>query len=124
MPEYWMLTWPIAGRTAQVAKLCEATGWDGLLITDTQCLAAEAMVQLSMCVAATERIKLGTGVTNRSPAILQCWRPHSARCKRNRAAHAARNREGRFVARPHRKVGRDGGGARGIPRQRTSYLRG
>ncbi len=73
MPEFWMLTWPIAGRTAQVAKLCEATGWDGLLITDTQCLAAEAMVQLSMCVAATQRIKLGTGVTNpvtRDPAVL------------------------------------------------------
>lgn len=28
-----MLAWPIAGRTAEVAKLCEATGWDGLLVT-------------------------------------------------------------------------------------------
>ena len=68
-----MLTWPTAGQTAQVAKLCEATGWDGLLITDTQCLAAEAIVQLSLCVAATQRIKLGTGVTNpvtRDPAVL------------------------------------------------------
>src|SRR4029453_18819863 len=73
MPEYWMLTWPIAGRTAQVAKLCEATGWDGLLVTDTQCLAAEAVVQMSLCAAATQRIKLGTGVTNpitRDPAVL------------------------------------------------------
>jgi hypothetical protein len=73
MPEYWMLTWPIAGRTAQVAKLCEASGWDGLLVTDTQCLAAEAFVQLSMCVAATTRLKLGTGVTNpvtRDAAVL------------------------------------------------------
>ncbi len=64
MPEYWMLTWPIAGRTANVARLAEATGWDGLLVTDTQCLAAEAFVQLSLCVAATQRIRLGTGVTN------------------------------------------------------------
>jgi len=64
MTEFWMLTWPSAGRTSQVAQLAEATGWDGLLITDTQCLAAEAFVQLSMCVAATERIRLGTGVTN------------------------------------------------------------
>ena len=73
MPEYWMLTWPIAGRTAQIAKMCEATGWDGLLVTDTQCLASEAIVQLGMCVAATQRIKLGTGVTNpvtRDPAVL------------------------------------------------------
>ena len=68
-----MLTWPIAGRTAEVAKLCEATGWDGLLVTDTQCLAAEALVELSFCVAATSRIRLGTGVTNpvtRDPAVL------------------------------------------------------
>lgn len=73
MPEYWMLTWPIAGRTVQVAKLCEASGWDGLLVTDTQCLAAEAIVQLSLCVAATQRLKLGTGVTNpvtRDAAVL------------------------------------------------------
>ncbi|HKA15418.1 MAG TPA: LLM class flavin-dependent oxidoreductase [Myxococcota bacterium] len=64
MTEFWMLTWPIAGRTAQVARLAEATGWDGLLVTDTQCLAAEAFVQLSLCAAATTRIRLGTGVTN------------------------------------------------------------
>jgi 5,10-methylenetetrahydromethanopterin reductase len=64
MTEFWMLTWPIAGRTAEVARLAEGTGWDGLLVTDTQCLAAEAFVQLSMCVAATQRIRLGTGVTN------------------------------------------------------------
>lgn len=73
MTEFWMLTWPIAGRTAEVAKLCEATGWDGLLVTDTQCLAAEAFVQLSFCAAATQRIRLGTGVTNpvtRDPAVL------------------------------------------------------
>jgi 5,10-methylenetetrahydromethanopterin reductase len=64
MTEFWMLTWPIAGRTAEVAKLAEATGWDGLLVTDTQCLASEAFVQLAMCVGATQRIRLGTGVTN------------------------------------------------------------
>jgi 5,10-methylenetetrahydromethanopterin reductase len=73
MAEFWMLTWPIAGRTAEVAKLAEAMGWDGLLVTDTQCLAAEAFVQMSLCVAATQRIRVGTGVTNpvtRDPAVL------------------------------------------------------
>src|SRR5262245_14284646 len=73
MTEFWMLTWPMAGRTAQVAQVAEATGWDGLLVTDTQCLAAEAFVQLSLCVAATQQIHLGTGVTNpvtRDPAVL------------------------------------------------------
>src|SRR5262247_663481 len=73
MTEFWMLTWPIAGRTAEVAKLAEAMGWDGLLVTDTQCLASEAFVQMSLCVAATSRIRIGTGVTNpvtRDPAVL------------------------------------------------------
>jgi 5,10-methylenetetrahydromethanopterin reductase len=73
MPEIWMLTWPIAGRTAQIARMCEEAGWDGLLVTDTQCLASEALVQLSLCAAATQRIRLGTGVTNpvtRDPAVL------------------------------------------------------
>ena len=64
MPQYWLLTWPIAGVTSGVAKLAEATGWDGMLVTDTQCLASEAFVELALCVAATERIRLGTGVTN------------------------------------------------------------
>src|SRR5688572_10562856 len=73
MPEIWMLTWPIAGRTAQIARMCEEAGWDGLLVTDTQCLASEALVQLALCTAATQRIRLGTGVTNpvtRDPAVL------------------------------------------------------
>ena len=73
MTEFWMLTWPIAGRTAEVARLAEAMGWDGLLVTDTQCLASEAFVQMSFCAAATSRIRIGTGVTNpvtRDPAVL------------------------------------------------------
>jgi len=58
MTEFWMLTWPIAGRTAQVAQLAEATGWDGLLITDTQCLAADSFS--SRC-ASPRRSASGSG---------------------------------------------------------------
>jgi len=63
-PEWWILGWPTARRSAQMASQCEAAGWDGFLLTDTQCLAHDSYVQLAMCIAQTERIKLGTGVTN------------------------------------------------------------
>ncbi len=115
MTEYWMLTWPTAGRTVQVAKLCEATGWDGLLVTDTQCLAAEAIVQLSLCVAATQRIRLGTGVTNpitRDPVRARIGiRDAAAGIGRT---HVARHRPRRFVARAHRPNPCVGVGARGL----------
>lgn len=71
--EFWLLAWPLARHTAGAARFAESTGWDGVLVTDTQCLAAESLVQLALCVAATERIQLGTGVTNpvtRDPAVL------------------------------------------------------
>jgi alkanesulfonate monooxygenase SsuD/methylene tetrahydromethanopterin reductase-like flavin-dependent oxidoreductase (luciferase family) len=58
-----MLTWPIAGRTAEVAKLAEALGWDGLLVTDTQCLASEAFVQMS----SAPRRRRGSGSAPASP---------------------------------------------------------
>jgi 5,10-methylenetetrahydromethanopterin reductase len=63
-PEWWILGWPTARHSSQMAMQCEAAGWDGFLLTDTQCLAHDSYVQLAMCVARTERIKLGTGVTN------------------------------------------------------------
>lgn len=71
-PEWWILGWPTARQSSLLAKQCEAAGWDGLLFADTQCLAHDSYVQLAMCVARTERIKLGTGVTNpvtRDPAV-------------------------------------------------------
>ncbi len=63
-PEWWIIGWPVAGRSAPMARQCEEAGWDGLLLTDTQCLGHETYVELAMCVARTERIQLGTGVTN------------------------------------------------------------
>jgi 5,10-methylenetetrahydromethanopterin reductase len=64
VPEWWILGWPTARVSARMASQCEAAGWDGFLLTDTQCLAHDSYVQLAMCIANTERIKLGTGVTN------------------------------------------------------------
>jgi 5,10-methylenetetrahydromethanopterin reductase len=62
--ECWILGWPTARRTAELAGRLEAAGWDGLLLPDTQCLASDSYIQLAMCGAATSRLKLGTGVTN------------------------------------------------------------
>jgi 5,10-methylenetetrahydromethanopterin reductase len=73
MTEWWILGWPTAKATAELAGRLEAAGWDGLLLPDTQCLASDSYIQLAMCGAATRRLKLGTGVTNpvtRDPSVV------------------------------------------------------
>ncbi len=73
--EWWILGWPTAGMTAALARRAEAAGWDGLLLPDTQCLASDSYLQLAMCGAVTERLKLGTGVTNpvtRDASVVAC----------------------------------------------------
>ena len=47
-----------------VAKDLEENGWDGLSVVDSQNLSGDAFVALAMAATATERLKLGTGVTN------------------------------------------------------------
>jgi len=57
---------------AQQALQFEADGWDGAVMVDSQCMFAEVWVYLTMCAQATDRIKLGTGVTNlitRHPSV-------------------------------------------------------
>jgi 5,10-methylenetetrahydromethanopterin reductase len=61
-----------AGQTAGLARQVEAWGFDGLLVADSQNLNADVWVELALAVAATERIRLGPGVTNpvtRHPAV-------------------------------------------------------
>jgi 5,10-methylenetetrahydromethanopterin reductase len=73
--DWWIMGWPVARATAPMARGLEAAGWDGLLLPDTQCLAADSLVELAMCGAATERLRLGTGVTNpvtRDASALAC----------------------------------------------------
>jgi 5,10-methylenetetrahydromethanopterin reductase len=52
------------GYTAPLAKEIEAMGFDYLLCPDTQNLAPDPYGQLSLACAATETLRLGTGVTN------------------------------------------------------------
>ena len=52
------------GYTARLAREVEAMGFDYLLCPDTQNLAPDPYGQLALAAAATERLGLGTGVTN------------------------------------------------------------
>ena len=70
--EFWTL-----GRTppltiAAQAAAAEEDGWDGLLMPDTQSVMGDAYVALALAVPTTQRLRLGTGVTNpftRHPAV-------------------------------------------------------
>lgn len=49
---------------SRTASALEAAGWDGLLLVDSQNLAADPYVALALAATATTRLGLGTGVTN------------------------------------------------------------
>jgi 5,10-methylenetetrahydromethanopterin reductase len=55
------------------AAAVESAGWDGLLLADSQNLTPDVFVALTMAAAATDRLELGTAVTNpvtRHPAVV------------------------------------------------------
>src|SRR3954453_22938459 len=67
-----MLTFPMPGSQAGIAQFAESAGWGGLVFADTQNLAADVYGSLCLAAVATERLQLGTGVTNpvtRHPAV-------------------------------------------------------
>ena len=67
-----VLMFPSPRGSARAAQLVERLGFDSLVFADTQCLTPEVWSQLMLAAAATERIQLGTGVTNpvsRDPAV-------------------------------------------------------
>jgi 5,10-methylenetetrahydromethanopterin reductase len=58
-----------------MARTAEADGFDGLSFGDTQCVASDPFVGMTLAAAATERIQLGVRVTNpvtRHPAATAC----------------------------------------------------
>ena len=70
--ETGLLMFPSPGGTAGMAQMAEALGFASLVFADTQCLTPEVWSQLMLAATATERIQLGTGVTNpvsRDPAV-------------------------------------------------------
>ena len=64
MIEFWQTNVPTNLIPVETAKAVEADGWDGQWFMDSQSLGAEPYVAMGAWAAVTERIKLGTGVTN------------------------------------------------------------
>jgi 5,10-methylenetetrahydromethanopterin reductase len=62
--EMWNLGVASPRGVMHVARRIEAAGWDGLLVVDSQNLSGDCYVALAMAASVTERIGLGTGVTN------------------------------------------------------------
>src|SRR5277367_4362994 len=70
--EIWMMTFPIPNVFAQMARMVEESGFDGIGIVDTQNMAADPYSELCLAAHATKHLKLRTAVTNpvtRHPAV-------------------------------------------------------
>lgn len=70
--QLWTLTHSSPDGMSQRAERAEQAGWAGLCVVDSQCLAGDSYVALTLAATATSRLRLGTGVTNsitRHPAI-------------------------------------------------------
>jgi 5,10-methylenetetrahydromethanopterin reductase len=73
MVEFWLGTFPIPGRVAEIATMAERDGWDGLAFTDSQNLGGDVFAGLAIAAQCTEKITLATGATNpatRHPAVI------------------------------------------------------
>ena len=72
MTEFGLVMEASPGFTARLAVEIEAMGFDLLLCPDTQNLSPDPYGQLYLAAARTQRLRLGTGVTNpvtRHPAV-------------------------------------------------------
>lgn len=70
--EFWHFGRPALAGMEEMAVRCEALGYDGLTLTDSQNLAPDTYVALTLAARATTRLLVGTGVTNpltRHPAV-------------------------------------------------------
>lgn len=67
-----LLMFPHPTQTVAMARAAEQLGFASVVYADTQCLTPEVWSQLMLVATATERIEIGTGVTNpvsRDPAV-------------------------------------------------------
>jgi len=72
MIEFWRAGGSETTASMDAARSVEADGWDGQMFMDSQSLCADPYVRMGVWAAATERLKLSTGVTNpltRHPAV-------------------------------------------------------
>jgi len=73
MLEFWRAGGSEATTSIAEAQRIESEGWDGQMFMDSQSLSADPFVRMGVWAAATQRLKLSTGVTNpatRHPAVL------------------------------------------------------
>lgn len=71
--EIWTNCMPAPRGIVHEARALEESGWDGINVVDSQNLAADSFVALAVAATSTERLKLGTGVSNpvtRTAAVL------------------------------------------------------
>ncbi len=67
-----LLLFPSPTGSAAMAQRAEQMGFSSVVYADTQCLTPEVWSQLMLVASATERIEIGTGVTNpvsRDPSV-------------------------------------------------------
>lgn len=72
MIEIWRAGGTEVAASTEPARRVEAEGWDGQMFMDSACLSADPWVTMGAWAAATERLRLCTGVTNtltRHPAV-------------------------------------------------------
>jgi 5,10-methylenetetrahydromethanopterin reductase len=73
LPELWALNYPHPRSGLEsFAAMIESIGFTGLLVPDTQLLSGDPFVGLTLAARATDRLLLGTGVTNpitRDPSV-------------------------------------------------------
>jgi 5,10-methylenetetrahydromethanopterin reductase len=70
---FWLGTFPSPGRVAELARMTEGDGWDGLALTDSQNLGGDTFAALAIASQVTQHITLATGATNavtRYPAVI------------------------------------------------------
>jgi alkanesulfonate monooxygenase SsuD/methylene tetrahydromethanopterin reductase-like flavin-dependent oxidoreductase (luciferase family) len=64
MVKIWNHSAALPRGIMKVARDTEEKGWDGLSVVDSQNLSGDPYVSLAMAATVTERIGLGTSVTN------------------------------------------------------------
>ena len=73
LPELWALNYPHPRSGLEsFAAMIESIGFTGLLVPDTQLLSGDPFVGLTLAARATDRLLVGTGVTNpvtRDPSV-------------------------------------------------------
>lgn len=62
--EFWHFGRPAIADMEAVAQRCEALGYDGLTLTDSQNLSADSYIAMALAARATSKLLIGPGVTN------------------------------------------------------------